>query len=119
MNGCTYIAKGPIVGRSLVIAVKELMLPLPVKTKDTALKTKFDEACKQLAFQQSEESLYQLDDALSKKNLSPFEVELDDADGYSPVLIFGNVTLNSASVKNIQDILRQLGKVSCIVILLS
>jgi len=49
VSGCTYIARGPITGKSLVISVKDMLLPLPIRAKDPLPKVKFDEACKQLA----------------------------------------------------------------------
>jgi|JI6StandDraft_1071083.scaffolds.fasta_scaffold195610_2 hypothetical protein len=68
---------------------------------------------------ETEESLYYINDSLSKKNLKTFGIDLDDSDAQSPVLIFGNVTLNSTAVKNIQDILKHIPKILCLVLLLS
>lgn len=41
VSGCTYVAVGPIVGKSLMMSVTELLLPMPVATKDPLPKLKF------------------------------------------------------------------------------
>jgi hypothetical protein len=49
VSGCTYIANGPMIGRNLVVSVKEMLLPNPIKVKDPFPKKKFDEACRLIA----------------------------------------------------------------------
>lgn len=68
---------------------------------------------------ETEDSLYQLQDSLSRKNLSPFGIELDESKSEAPVLIFGNVTLNSSALQSLQEIVKTIDKVACLVLLLS